>query len=135
MTNILETIVQHYPNYSYDALLDNIMIYCLTNSNSESLKFDGNSLIHHRYKHHELLARLPTVVPVGCARFCHELPLTHKFIWKLKDRLTNLMQNTWYLDGDHFDTWDTSISLLYDNFIMFIEKVYLSKNKETLQNA
>lgn len=117
---ILETIVQDFPDFSYDALLDNIMVYCLINSDSRSLQINAEAIIHHSYIHQ--LVKMPTIVPTGCARFCRDVPLSHNVNWKWRDKLSNLIHSSWYLDAEHFDTWERP-DLLYHDFIIFIAKV------------
>ena len=104
--------------FKLDALLDNIMIYYLTNSITTSQRI---------YKEHFSpeqralqLERAPTEVLTGCARFKHDL--MHFLDYQLKDKYPNLIHSTYHNQGGHFAALELPTTL-YDDFISFVKKV------------
>lgn len=104
--------------YKLDALLDNVMIYYLTNSITTSQRIykeftspDQRAL---------QLDRVPTNVPTGCARFKNDL--YHMLDFQLKDKYTNLIHSTYYKEGGHFAAMEVP-TILYHDFINFVQKV------------
>lgn len=78
--------------FTYDDLLDNVMIYWVTNSMTSGMRIYAESFTN--------IQRVPIVVPSACANFRNELFYTPEGV--LKDRYVNLVQNTHYEDGGHF---------------------------------
>lgn len=101
-----------------DALLDNLMIYYLTDSitTSQRLYAEQNTLKQMSLN----MDRVTTNVPSGCARFRHDL--AHLTDWQLKDKFTNLVHSTYHKDGGHFIALE-SPKVLYEDFIEFVKKV------------
>lgn len=116
---IYEKFITFYPNYDVDALLDNIMIYYLTNSATTSgrLYAEGISSVQNS---HELM-RVPATVPTACARFVNDFG--HSLDWQLLDKYPNLIQSTWHLSGGHFAAMEVPV-LLYEDFLSFVNKLY-----------
>nr|XP_014095480.1 juvenile hormone epoxide hydrolase 2 [Bactrocera oleae] len=105
-------------SFKLDALLDNVMIYYLTNSITTSSRIFAE---HHSSEQRELhMASVPTDVPTGCARFKHDLIHFHDN--QLKDKYRNLIHSTYYKDGGHFIALEMP-KLLYADFIEFVKKV------------
>ncbi|XP_037926613.1 juvenile hormone epoxide hydrolase 1-like isoform X1 [Hermetia illucens] len=104
--------------FTLEALLDNIMIYYLTNSITTSQRLYSES-----FSLRELalqLDRVQTNVPTGCARFKHDV--AHDLNWVLRDKYTNLIHSTYHNDGGHFAAFELP-EVLYKDFIEFVEKV------------
>lgn len=98
-----------------NAILDNIMIYYLTNSITTSfrLKAEAFSVA----KQQQRLASIPTHVPTGCARFSQDI--VHWTDWQLQDRFTNLVHSTYHGRGGHFVAMEEP-ELLYNDFAQFV---------------
>lgn len=104
--------------FKLDALLDNVMIYYLTNSITTSSRIFAE---HHSPEQSELhMDSVPTDVPTGCARFKHDLIHFHDN--QLKDKFRNLIHSTYYKDGGHFIALEMP-TLLHTDFIEFVKKV------------
>ncbi|GAB0093636.1 Epoxide hydrolase [Sergentomyia squamirostris] len=103
---------------SMDAILDNLMVYYLTNSitTAKRLYAEGFSLRTLNLK----IDRIPTVVPTGCGRFRHDI--LHSFDWILKDKFENLVHSSYNTDGGHFAAMEVP-DLLYKDFLIFLRKV------------
>lgn len=105
--------------FTLDALLDNIMIYHLTNSITTSCRI---------YKEHFIedaeyeMGRVQVIPPSGCARFKHEISHQPDFI--LKDRFTNLIHTSYHQDGGHFAGFQLP-KALYDDFMKFVQKTLI----------
>lgn len=101
-----------------DAILDNIMIYHLTNSITTSMRLYAETFTprHMAYE----LDRVPTVVPTGCARFKNDI--AHVMDWQLIDKFPNLIHSTYYNKGGHFIALE-SPNILYEDFVTFVKKV------------
>ncbi|XP_017483845.1 PREDICTED: juvenile hormone epoxide hydrolase 1 [Rhagoletis zephyria] len=106
--------------YKLDPLLDNIMIYYLTDTATTSVRFYAENLSK------EFLGlqldRVQSPVPMGCARFKHDL--TAALDWALKDKFPNLVHSTYYNQGGHFAAFELP-GMLYINFQEFVKKVNL----------
>lgn len=116
---ILEKFVTFYPNYDDDALLDNIMIYYLSNSMTTAVRLYSEALT--KAQSALGLMRVPTAVPTACARFWNDI--SHNLDWQLKDKYTKLIQSTYYSEGGHFAAMEVPKILLHD-FITFINLLY-----------
>uniref|UniRef100_A0A1L8DZ56 Epoxide hydrolase n=1 Tax=Nyssomyia neivai TaxID=330878 RepID=A0A1L8DZ56_9DIPT len=104
--------------FPMDAMLDNVMIYYLTNSITTSQRLYSEAFT---YRQMGLsLDAVPTPVPFGCARFKHDLAQSTD--WVLKDKYPNLLQSTYYNPGGHFAAMEVP-DVLYKDLIDFIEKV------------
>ncbi|KFB35734.1 AGAP008686-PA-like protein [Anopheles sinensis] len=107
-------------HYTLDALLDNVMIYYLTNSITTSQRLYAESFnIEETSKRYE---RIPTNVPAACAKFRHELMQYPD--WILKDHFTNLMQSNHYDDGGHFAALQLP-DVLYADIVQFVNRLYV----------
>ncbi|KAG4073588.1 hypothetical protein HA402_000812 [Bradysia odoriphaga] len=102
----------------YDAYLDNIMIYYLTNSITTSMRLYAESFTQQHLAYN--LERVPTDVPVGCARFKNDI--AHSFDWQLTDKYRNLIHSTYYEKGGHFIALEAP-EVLYNDIVEFVRKV------------
>uniref|UniRef100_A0A1A9WPB5 Epoxide hydrolase n=1 Tax=Glossina brevipalpis TaxID=37001 RepID=A0A1A9WPB5_9MUSC len=113
----------HYPDgglskrFKLDDLLDNIMIYYLTDSITTSQRI---------YKEHFskeqmnlYLDYVPTYVPTGCVRFKNDL--IHFLDFQLEDKYRNLIHSTYYHEGGHFAAFEVP-DILYNDFLSFVQK-------------
>lgn len=104
--------------FKLDALLDNIMIYHLTNSITTSQRIYKE---HYSREHRALqLERVPTKVLTGCVRFKNDL--MHFLDFQLKDKYPNLIHSTYHKEGGHFAAMELPATL-YDDFISFVRQV------------
>ena len=104
--------------YFQDAILDNIMIYYLTNSITTSVRLYAEAFSIKQMSYH--MDRVQTAVPTGCARFKHDL--AHSLDWQLKDKYTNLIHSSYIEDGGHFAAMEQP-ELLFKDFTEFVRKV------------
>lgn len=102
----------------HDAILDNVMIYYLTNSITTSMRLYAESFT--RKQRDYQLERVPTDVPTGCARFKNDI--MHSFDWQLRDKYRNLIHSTYYRKGGHFIALENP-ELLFKDFTEFVKKV------------
>ncbi|XP_059619429.1 juvenile hormone epoxide hydrolase 2-like [Phlebotomus argentipes] len=103
--------------FTMDALLDNIMVYYLTNSITTSQR-----LYSEAFTFRELglgIDRVPTPVPTGCARFQHDL--SHSIDWVLKDKYPNLVHSTYHEQGGHFAAMEVP-DVVYKDLLEFLQK-------------
>lgn len=102
-----------------EALLDNLMTYVATNRFTTSVRIYKETF----GKSNDLSAlnRVSTNVPTGCARFEKDLPAA--LDWQLRDKFTNLIQSTYYLDAGHFASLEVP-KVLYEDFKNFVVKVF-----------
>uniref|UniRef100_A0A182NAI9 Epoxide hydrolase N-terminal domain-containing protein n=1 Tax=Anopheles dirus TaxID=7168 RepID=A0A182NAI9_9DIPT len=101
--------------YKLDSLLDNVMIYYLTDSITTSQRIYAEAFGSEELK--KEVDRIPTVVPAACAKFRHEL--FQQIDWVLKDHFVNLVQGNHFDDGGHFAAMQLP-DVLYKDFVTFI---------------
>ncbi|XP_055839479.1 juvenile hormone epoxide hydrolase 2-like [Episyrphus balteatus] len=104
--------------FTMDALLDNLMIYYLTDSITTSQRLYAE--VYAQNQRDMKMDRVPTSTPTGCARFRHDL--AHSTDWQLKDKFTNLVHSTYHNDGGHFIALEQP-KILYKDFVEFVKKV------------
>lgn len=108
--------------FTKDALFDNLMIYYLTNSITTSMRLYSEAFSK---KHFALqLDRVPIQVPVGCARFKHDL--AHEFDWQLSLRFPKVIHSTYHPNGGHFAAMEVP-DVLYNDFVAFVKKLNITK--------
>jgi len=107
--------------YTIDALIDNVMIYYITNSITTSQRLYAEAFAQHQRDLQ--LDRVPVKVPVGCARFRHEI--LHSTDFQLRDKFPNLIHSTFYTDGGHFPAMEAPRQL-YQDLLEFVEKANLN---------
>ncbi|XP_039956705.1 juvenile hormone epoxide hydrolase 1 [Bactrocera tryoni] len=103
--------------YKLDAILDNLMIYYLTGTVTTAGRFYAENLASDSQALR--LDRVPTTVPMGCARFQFDLPPA--IDWALKDKFPNLVHSTYFNQGGHFAALELP-GMLYINFQEFVKK-------------
>lgn len=102
--------------FTMDGLLDNIMLYYLTNSITTSVRIYKESFIEEaEYE----MAKVPLTQPTGCAKFKNEIMHSPDFV--LKDKFPKLIQSSHFDDGGHFAAMQLP-KVLYNDFITFIQK-------------
>lgn len=94
------------------------MIYYLTNSITTSMRLYAEAFTLQQLAYN--LERVPTDVPVGCARFKNDLG--HLLDWQLKDKYRNLIHSTYYREGGHFIALEAP-KVLYRDILEFVKKV------------
>lgn len=102
--------------FSLDALLDNIMVYYLTNSITTSVRIYKESFIEDATYN---MGRVQLLPPTGCANFRYELMHQPQFI--LKDKFVDLIQQSMFDDGGHFAAMQLP-KVLYEDFASFVKK-------------
>lgn len=105
--------------FTLDTLLDNIMIYYLTDSITTSQRLYAEAFnIKEISRDYD---RIPMRVPAACAKFRHEL--FQQTNWALSDHFTNLIQTNHYEDGGHFVAMQLP-EVLYRDIIQFVNRLY-----------
>lgn len=102
--------------FTMDALLDNIMLYYLTNSITTSVRIYKESFIEEAQFE---MARVLVTQPTGCAKFKHEI--MHSPDFALKDKFPALVQTSHFDDGGHFAAMQLP-KVLYNDFVSFVKK-------------
>lgn len=103
--------------FTLDSLLDNIMIYYLTNSITTSQRIYKETFSVD-YGVPEI-NRVPIIVPSACANFKNEL--MHQFEWIYTEKFTNLVQVTRHDDGGHFAAMQLP-KIMYEDIVEFVRK-------------
>lgn len=107
--------------FTLDSLLDNIMIYYLTDSITTSVRIYKESFIEDVVYD---MGRVPMIKPAGCAHYKHEL--AHQPTFVLKDKFPYLIHSFIYEDGGHFAAMQLP-KVMYDDFIVFVQKTLIKK--------
>lgn len=105
--------------FTLDSLLDNIMIYYLTDSITTSQRLYAETFNIREISRE--LDRIPTQVPAACAKFRHEL--FQQTDWALRDHLQNMIQSNHYDDGGHFVAMQLP-EVLYRDIVQFVNRLY-----------
>lgn len=111
--------------FTYDALLDNVMIYYLTNSITTSQRLYKEDLSGHTFDLN--MDRVPAEVPVACARFKYELAAFFDSV--LKEKFPKLIQSIHYEDGGHFAAMQLP-KVLYNDYLDFVRKTNQNDSTE-----
>ncbi|XP_049279605.1 juvenile hormone epoxide hydrolase 1-like [Anopheles funestus] len=105
--------------FNLDALLDNVMIYYLTDSITTSQR-----IYMEAFSKRELFAgeleRIPNMVPTACAKFKHDV--LHTIDWALRGHYTNLVQSNHFDEGGHFSVMQLP-EVVYRDLVQFVGKV------------
>lgn len=106
--------------FTIDALLDNVMIYYLTNSATTAGRLYKETMSKEflDYK----LDRVQSPVPMGCVRFINDLPSAIN--WQLKDKFPNMIHSTYINQAGHFAALEVPV-LLYTDFAEFVDGINL----------
>ncbi|XP_030377463.1 juvenile hormone epoxide hydrolase 1 [Scaptodrosophila lebanonensis] len=108
--------------YTLEAVLDNLMVYYLTNSATTAGRFYAENVAK-PYRDLQL-DRVQTPVPMGCARFRNDLPSVTD--WQLRDKFPNLKHSRYFQQGGHFAALEMP-PMLFNDFIEFVENIGLDK--------
>lgn len=101
-----------------DALLDNIMIYYLSNSITASMRLYSEAFTN---KQRDLqMQSVITSTPTGCARFRNDI--MQELDWQLESKYRNLVHSTYHDNGGHFIALELPEEL-YKDFIHFVQKL------------
>ncbi|XP_060654452.1 juvenile hormone epoxide hydrolase 1 [Drosophila nasuta] len=105
--------------FTYDQLLDNIMVYYVTNSITTSVRLYAETM-----NPTQMGLNIDSVhihAPVGCAHFLHELMHVPDSV--LANKFQNRIQTTHYNEGGHFPAFEVP-QQLYDDFVTFVKKAF-----------
>ncbi|CAH1366801.1 hypothetical protein MTP99_008088 [Tenebrio molitor] len=105
--------------FTYTDLLDNIMIYWVTNSITTSIRLYSESLNKAQMK--LKINKIPITVPAACARFSYGLVYTPRAI--LEEKYKNIVHESDY-DAGHFAAFEEP-KILADDIFIGIEKMEL----------
>jgi len=111
-------------HYSLDSLIDNLMVYYLTNSITSSCRIYAEAFTK-SYRSLEM-DRIISNVPYGCASFQYEIG--HSFNWQIKDKYPNLVHHTYHRDIGHFAAFQAP-KVLYKDIIQFVNKTLENNSK------
>ncbi|KAF7988590.1 hypothetical protein HCN44_001163 [Aphidius gifuensis] len=103
--------------YTMDELLDNVMIYWITNSMTTSMRLYAETFNTNNWGKYD---KYPITVPTACAAFIHEVSYSPESVVKFQH--TNLIQFNHFDDGGHFAAFEVP-HLLSDDIWKFIQKV------------
>ncbi|CAG9770470.1 unnamed protein product [Ceutorhynchus assimilis] len=106
--------------FTYDQLLDNVMIYWVTRSITTSQRLYSEQFNH---KFRALgFDNIPTPaeVPIGCANFKHEIVQQPESLLRLK--YLNLQHTNSYNDGGHFAAFELP-DMFSNDIYEFVEKI------------
>jgi len=109
--------------FTLDALLDNVMIYYVTNSITTSQRLYAETM--NKAQTGLNIDRCQVKVPAACARFKHDI--MHSTDFELKHKFINLVHSTHYNDGGHFAAMEVP-QVLYNDFIEFTGKLEKDQN-------
>lgn len=113
--------------FTMDALLDNVMIYWVTNSMTTAIRLYAQA--YHKNVTSLRMGRLPIPVPTGYARFINDAVYSPEAF--LKDKYPNLIHVT-DLDGGHFAAMERPLTMATDLY-NFTEKVLRLKFRSHVQ--
>jgi juvenile hormone epoxide hydrolase len=107
--------------FTLDSLLDNVMIYYLTDSITTSVRIYKESFIEDAVYE---MGRVPLIKPAGCARYKHEIFHQPDFI--IRDKFVNLVHTSMFEDGGHFASMQLP-KIMYKDFVEFVRKTLIPK--------
>lgn len=116
--------------YTYTDLLDNIMIYWVTNSITTSVRL-YSEVMNKRFMSLNLDG-IPTDVPTACARFKHELAYMPDSL--LSDKYTNLIRTSDFENGGHFAAFEVPQILAKDIWVSIVKMEKQRKSKAKKNN-
>lgn len=103
-------------DFQLNALLDNVMIYYLTNCITTAVRLYKESL-QRQYN----MFKVAVEVPAGCAHFKHEIQ--HQFMFLLKERFKNIVHVSYHENGGHFAAMQLP-NVLHEDFVTFVKKTF-----------
>jgi juvenile hormone epoxide hydrolase len=101
-------------DFKLDALLDNVMIYYLTNTAVTSARIYKEAM-NKAYP----MDRVAVEVPVGAAHFRNEIQ--HQFNFLTQERFKKIIHNSYFEHGGHFAALQLP-DVLYKDFVAFVKK-------------
>lgn len=104
--------------FTIDAVLDNIMIYYLTNTATSAARLYKESTSKEFLGYQ--MDRVQSPVPMGCARFRFDLPAAMD--WQLKDKYPNVIHSKYFNQAGHFAALEVPV-MLYIDFVEFVAKI------------
>ncbi|XP_053696691.1 juvenile hormone epoxide hydrolase 1-like [Sabethes cyaneus] len=105
--------------FTLDTLLDNIMIYYLTDSITTSQRLYSEAFnVRELTKDYD---RIPAHIPTACAKFRYEL--FQQTDWALQDHFRNIIQSNHYDNGGHFVAIQFP-DILYTDIVQFVNRLY-----------
>ncbi|XP_037951160.1 juvenile hormone epoxide hydrolase 1 isoform X2 [Teleopsis dalmanni] len=108
--------------FTIDAVLDNVMIYYLSNTIVSSVRFYAENVAKEFRSLH--LDRVQSPVSMGCARFKNDLPPA--LDWQLRDKYPNLIHSKYFNQAGHFAALEVPV-MLYIDFAEFVNKINFEK--------
>lgn len=100
-------------DFKMDALLDNIMIYYLSNSATSAARIYKEAI------HGKPMDRVAVTVPTGSAHFKNEI--SHQLAFITSEKFKNLIHETFHLHGGHFAALQLP-KVLHEDFVDFVKK-------------
>jgi juvenile hormone epoxide hydrolase len=113
--NLADGGIEKY--FTLDSLLDNVMIYYLTNSITTSCRMYKESFGAKEFEYN--MDRVPVQAPTGCAHYKNEL--THQFNFILKERFQNIVHTSYFEDGGHFAAMQLP-KIMYEDFVEYVKR-------------
>lgn len=101
-------------DFSLDALLDNIMIYYLSNSATTAAR-----IYKEAFNKTYPIDRVAVEVPTGCAHFKNEIQ--HYFNFLTQERFKKIVHNSYHEHGGHFAALQLP-KVLHEDIIEFVKK-------------
>jgi len=106
--------------FTLDQLIDNLMIYYLSNSAVTAARIYKESIskLYTKESKHNL-ERVAVEVPTGAAHFRHEAQ--HQFAFLTSERFKKIIQSSYFEDGGHFAALQLP-KILHEDFVSFVKK-------------
>lgn len=101
-------------DFTLEALLDNVMIYYLSNSATTAARIYKEAL-HKVYD----MDRVAVEVPTGVAHFKNEVH--HQFNFLTQERFKKIIHNSYFEHGGHFAALQLP-NVLHEDFVKFVKK-------------
>jgi len=111
--------------FGLEAVLDNLMVYYLNNAATTAGRLYAEA-VSKSYRDLQL-DRVQTPVPMGCARFRHDLPPASE--WALRDKFTNIKHSMYFQNGGHFAALEMP-AMLYNDFTTFVKNIGIENESE-----
>ncbi|KYN03166.1 PREDICTED: juvenile hormone epoxide hydrolase 2-like [Cyphomyrmex costatus] len=117
--------------YTYDELIDNLMIYWVSNSITTAMRIYAELYTKSNRSLNAILERTPIKVPSACAQFPYEI--MEQSPYELRKRFVNLLRITKMPRGGHFAAFEEPELLANDIWISVDEmEEWNKKHRETL---
>ncbi|XP_011688641.1 PREDICTED: juvenile hormone epoxide hydrolase 2-like [Wasmannia auropunctata] len=117
--------------YTYDELIDNLMIYWVSNSMTTAMRIYAEQCTKSNISLLAILDSIPVKVPSACAQFPHEI--MEQSPDELRTRFVNLLRITKMPRGGHFAAFEEPELLANDIWISIDEmEKWNKKHRETI---